>query len=81
LLFATRTKSFKQEFPQEEQRLQARRAFLERAVQNLNEYVQGCTAERVFNLDEVSILDWEDRKARKVVESDRRPCAVMRRST
>jgi hypothetical protein len=36
-------------------------------VQNLNEYVQGSTAELVFNLDEVGISDWEDRKARKIV--------------
>jgi hypothetical protein len=53
--------------PQEEQRLQVPRLFLERTVQNLNEYIQGCTAELVFNLDEVGISDWEDRKARKAV--------------
>jgi hypothetical protein len=46
--------------------------FLERSVQNLNEYVHGWTAELVFNLDEVGISDWEDRKARKVVVSYRR---------
>jgi hypothetical protein len=59
--------------PQEGQRLQVPRVFLARTVQNLNEYeyVQGGTAELVFNLDEVGISDWEDRKARKVVVSSR----------
>jgi hypothetical protein len=54
--------------------------FLEQAVQNLNEYeyVQGCTAERVFNLDEIGLSDWEDCKARKVVVSYRRPSAARR---
>jgi hypothetical protein len=53
--------------------------FLERTGQNFNEYedVQGWTAERGFNLDEVGISDWEDRKARKVVVSYRRPSAAM----
>jgi hypothetical protein len=51
---------------------------LERTVQNVNEYVQGCTAELVFNLDEIGISDWQDRKARKVVVSFRRPFAVAR---
>jgi glutamine cyclotransferase len=55
--------------PPEEQRLQVPRVFLQRTVQNLNEYeyIQGCTAELVFNLDEIGISDWENRKARKVV--------------
>jgi hypothetical protein len=56
-------------FPQEEQRFQLPRVFIERTVQNLNEYeyeyenenekeyVQGCTAELVFDLDEVGISD------------------------
>jgi hypothetical protein len=40
--------------------------FLERTVQDLNEYeyVQGCPVELVFNLDEDGISDWEDRKAK-----------------
>jgi hypothetical protein len=42
---------------QEEQSLQVPRVFLERRAQNLNEYVQGCTAGLVFNLDEVGISD------------------------
>ena len=50
--------------PQEQQRLQVPRVFLERTVQDLSEHVQGCVAELVFNLDEVGISDWEDRKAK-----------------
>jgi hypothetical protein len=41
--------------------------FLERIIQDLHEYVQGCVAELVFNLDEVGISDWEDRKTQKVI--------------
>jgi hypothetical protein len=67
--------------PQEEQCLQGPQVFLERTVSNVNEDVQGCTAELVFNLDEVGISDWEDRKARKVVVSYRRPCATIRSQT
>jgi hypothetical protein len=53
--------------PQEEQRSQVPRAFLERTIQDLHEYVQGCGAELVFNLDEVGISDWEHRKTKKVI--------------
>jgi hypothetical protein len=53
--------------PQEQQRLQVPRAFLERTIRNLNEHVQGCTAELIFNLDEFGISDWEDRKTRNAV--------------
>jgi hypothetical protein len=52
---------------QEQQRLQVPRVFPERTVQNLNEHIQGCVVELVFNLDEVSISDWEDRKTKKVI--------------
>jgi hypothetical protein len=52
---------------QEEQRLQAPRAFLERTVKDLHDHVQGCVADLVFNLDEVGISDWEDRKTKKGV--------------
>jgi hypothetical protein len=48
--------------PQEQQRLQVSRLFLERTVQDLKVHVQQCVAELVFNLDEVGISDWEDRK-------------------
>jgi hypothetical protein len=52
---------------QEEQRLRVPRAFLERAIKDLHDHVQGCVADLVFNLDEVGISDWEDRKTKKVV--------------
>jgi hypothetical protein len=35
-------------------------------VRDLNEHVQGCVSEMVFNLDEVGISDWEDRTTRRV---------------
>jgi hypothetical protein len=41
--------------------------FMERTVQNLKEHVHGCVAELVFNLDEVGISDWEDRKTKTVI--------------
>jgi hypothetical protein len=41
--------------------------FLERIIQDLHEYVQGCVVELVFNLDEIGISDWEDRKKKKVL--------------
>jgi hypothetical protein len=41
--------------------------FLERTIHDLNEHLQGCLAEPVFNLDEVVVSDLEDRKTRKVV--------------
>jgi hypothetical protein len=34
--------------------------------------VQGCVSKLVFNLDEVGISDWEDRKTKKVI-----PLAAM----
>jgi hypothetical protein len=62
--------------PQEQQRLQVSRMFLERTEQNLKEHIQGCVAELVFNLDEVGISDWEDRKTKTVILRGR--CAVRR---
>jgi hypothetical protein len=53
--------------PQDEQRLQVPRVLLARTIQELNEHVKGCIAELVFNLDEVGISDWENRKPRKVI--------------
>jgi hypothetical protein len=52
---------------QEEQRSQVLGAFFERIMYDLHEYVQGCEVELVFNLDEVCISDWEDRKTKKVI--------------
>jgi hypothetical protein len=53
--------------PQEHQRLQVPRMFLERTVQDLKEHIQRCVAELVFNLDEVGISDWEDRTTERVI--------------
>jgi hypothetical protein len=52
---------------QEGHRWQVPRALLERIIQDLHEYLQGSVAELVFNLDEVGIADWEDRKTNKVI--------------
>jgi hypothetical protein len=41
--------------------------FLERTEQDLKEHVQRCVAELMFNLDEVGISDWEDRKTKTVI--------------
>jgi hypothetical protein len=53
--------------PQEDARLEVPRVLLDENVGCLREYVQGMTAELVFNLDEVGVLEWEDRKDKKVV--------------
>jgi hypothetical protein len=53
--------------PQEEPRLQIPRAFLDQTVQAMDEAVRDRPADLVFNLDEVGISDWEDRKSKKVV--------------
>jgi hypothetical protein len=54
--------------PQEEQRLQVPRVFLERTMWNLNdnEHVQDCTAELVFNRNEVGLSDWEIARREKL---------------
>jgi hypothetical protein len=52
---------------QEQQHLQGPRVFLERTVHDRNEHVQGCVAELVFNLDEMSSSDWEDRKTKTAI--------------
>jgi hypothetical protein len=53
--------------PQEQQRFQVSRMFLERTVQDLKEHVRGCVAELVFNSKEVGISDWEDCKTKTVI--------------
>jgi hypothetical protein len=63
--WASRCGNPKKSGAQGAQRLQVAGVFLERIIQDLNEYVQGCVAELVFNLDEVGISDWEDRKTQK----------------
>jgi hypothetical protein len=57
----------KKSSPQEEPRLQVPRIFLNETIRCMNEAVQGSPADLVFNLDEVGISDWEDRKPKKVV--------------
>jgi hypothetical protein len=49
--------------------VQVAKAFLERAIQDLHMYVQGCVAELVCNLDETGISDWEDRQMKKAVDA------------
>jgi hypothetical protein len=53
--------------PHESQRLEVPRCFHEETIRCLGEFVQGRPAERVFNLDEVGISDWEDRQTKKVI--------------
>jgi hypothetical protein len=57
----------KKNSPQEDRRLQVRRIFLNETICYMNEAVQGGPADLGFNLDEVGISDWEDRKPKKVV--------------
>ena len=53
--------------PQEAQRLEVPRCFLEETIRCITTYVAGRATELVFNLDEVGISDWEDRKPKKVI--------------
>jgi hypothetical protein len=57
----------KKSSPQEETRLRVSRVFLEETMRTLHKTIQGHPYELVFNLDEVGISDWEDRKLKKVV--------------
>jgi hypothetical protein len=52
---------------QEGQRSQVPGTFLERIIQDLHDYIQGCVAELEFNLDELGISDWGDRKTKEVI--------------
>jgi hypothetical protein len=53
--------------PQEDTGLEVPPIFLDETVCCLGEYVHGMKAELVFNLDEVGVSEWEDRKDKKVV--------------
>jgi hypothetical protein len=53
--------------PQEDARLEVPRVFLDETIRCLREYVKGMTAELVFNLDEVGVSEWEDRKDKKAI--------------
>jgi hypothetical protein len=57
-------------------RLRLLRAFLERRIRDLQDYVQSCVAELVFNLDEVGISDREDGRTKKVIAPPQ--CLVRR---
>jgi hypothetical protein len=57
----------KKSSPQEEPRLQVPQVFLEETIRTMHETLQGCPLDLVFNLDEVGMSGWEDRKPRKVV--------------
>jgi hypothetical protein len=52
-------------FPQEAERLEVPRCFLDQTLFCISEFVQGRPAELVFNLDEIEISEWDDRKAKK----------------
>jgi hypothetical protein len=51
--------------PQEAQRFEIPRCFLEETVRYIAQHVQSRPTELVFNLDEVGISEWEDRKVKK----------------
>jgi hypothetical protein len=53
--------------PQEDARLAVPCVFLDETMRCLGEYVHGIKSELVFNLDEVGVSEWEDRKDEKVV--------------
>jgi hypothetical protein len=53
--------------PQEAQRLEAPRCFLGETVRCIAQHVQGRPTELAFNLDEVGISEWEDRKMKNVI--------------
>jgi hypothetical protein len=53
--------------PQERTRLEVPRVFLDETISCLRDFVQGMKADLVFNLDEVGMSDWEDRKDKKVI--------------
>jgi hypothetical protein len=52
---------------QEDSRLEVLPVFLDEIISYSQEYVQGLKAELVFNLDEVGMSEWEDRKDEKVI--------------
>jgi hypothetical protein len=53
--------------PQKDARLEVPRIFLNETVHCLRESVHGMKAKLVFNLNEVGLSEWEDRKDKKVV--------------
>jgi hypothetical protein len=57
----------KKSSPPDEPRLQVPRIFLEETRRSVYETVQDRPADLVFNLDEVRVSNWEDRKPKKAV--------------
>jgi hypothetical protein len=57
----------KKSSPSEDPRLQVPRIFPEETICSMHGTLQGCPSDLVFNLGEVEISDWEDRKPKKVV--------------
>jgi hypothetical protein len=53
--------------PQEAQRVEVPRCFLNETVQYINEFVNGLPTKLIFNLDEVGISEWEDRISKSVI--------------
>jgi hypothetical protein len=49
--------------PQEEPRLQVPPIFVDETIRCVHEAVNDCPSDFVFNLDEVAISEWEDRKS------------------
>jgi hypothetical protein len=43
------------------------RAFVEAGLEDIKSHIQNPCAERVFNLDEIGISEWEDPIERKVI--------------
>jgi hypothetical protein len=60
---------FAKSSPQESQRLEIPRCFLEQTLACISQFVQDRPTELVFNLDEVGISEWEDRKPKKAIVS------------
>jgi hypothetical protein len=61
--------------PQENQRLEVPRVFLEAVIEGIRSHVHNACADLVFNLDEIGISEWEDRVERKVMA----PSAMRKR--
>jgi hypothetical protein len=58
----TETKSISQE----DTRLEVSRVFLNETICYLREHVQWMKAELIFNLDQVGVSEWQDRRDKKV---------------
>jgi hypothetical protein len=53
--------------PQEDTRLQVPRELLLGTISGMEEAMQGCIHDLLFDLEEIGVLEWEDRKSKKVV--------------